>query len=137
MATRSVIGVRNGDTIEGRYCHFDGYPEHMYPTLCAIVDRDGPATAIETIMSATRGGWSSLAYDAEENTAFNHKFVEGYGDQYTDMEENPSPTIVRFGSKFSDDMDKMGAEYAYTIDAETGDVTCYEADGQVLRPHID
>ncbi len=138
MSTRSIIGVRNGDTIEGTYCHFDGYPEHMYPTLCALVARDGAATVIATIKSATRGGWSSLAFDAEEvSRPHNYKFVAGYGDQYTDMDEDPSLIVLRFGSKFSDDMMKVWADYAYTIDPDTGDVTCYDADGQVLRPHLD
>lgn len=29
MSTRSFIGFDNGIRLEGNYCHYDGYPEHV------------------------------------------------------------------------------------------------------------
>ena len=41
MATRSTIGYETQDgNYVGVYCHYDGYPEHMGPTLSAMLHAD-------------------------------------------------------------------------------------------------
>ena len=42
MSTRSIIGFDNGDgTLDAVYCHYDGYPEYMYPTITTLLDTKG------------------------------------------------------------------------------------------------
>ena len=33
MSTNSTIAVKTEKGYEGIYCHWDGYPEYMYPLL--------------------------------------------------------------------------------------------------------
>ena len=67
MSTRSFIGTTDGNTYEGIYCHFNGYPAHMIPALATIIARDG-AAAVPVLTgqeARARGGqtatWSFIA----------------------------------------------------------------------------
>lgn len=82
MATRSIISVvategyktETGSPIRisderiswfGRYCHWDGYPEHMVPVIQGLVRRFGIAGAKTRLMA---GGWSTLGSDGQGNS---------------------------------------------------------------------
>jgi hypothetical protein len=74
MATRSIIAVWGSEGYEiepnikvtsteewfGRYCHWDGYPEHMIPALQKIIAQFGVAETKRRIMSTS---WSSIGID--------------------------------------------------------------------------
>jgi len=74
MATRSIIAVWGSEGYEiepnikvtsthdwfGRYCHWDGYPEHMIPALQSIIKQFGVAEAKRKLMSTS---WSSIGID--------------------------------------------------------------------------
>lgn len=59
MGTRSIIAKPDGDAWRGRYCHWDGYPEGVGQRLMELVNRDGLAKVIDTIID-THCGWSSI-----------------------------------------------------------------------------
>jgi len=46
----------------GRYCHWDGYPSAMLPTLRELILRDGLEGALHTLTIAN-AGWSSIRSD--------------------------------------------------------------------------
>lgn len=57
MSTRSVIGVydETTDKVTYVYCHFDGYPEHMVPSLKRYIDKESILNEIISL-----GGFSSI-----------------------------------------------------------------------------
>jgi len=58
MGTRSNVYVETEPgTYLGTYCHYDGYPDHMFPTLQAI-DKDTLLSHI--LIAAPRGGIRSI-----------------------------------------------------------------------------
>ena len=122
MATRSIIAVWGsaGYEIEpnikvtsthewfGRYCHWDGYPEHMIPALQAIIAKLGVAEAKRRLMSTS---WSSIGVDE------------------VDLEigkANPErdPFLVAGG-------DDWGTEYRYVI-SDKGIISIYTSEGECL-----
>lgn len=81
MATRSIISVvategyatETGSSINirdqriswfGRYCHWDGYPEHMVPAICGVVQKHGLPLAKTLIM---RSSYSSFGFGSDSN----------------------------------------------------------------------
>lgn len=55
MGTRSNIYVETRPGVYlGTYCHYDGYPAHMFPTLAAM-DRDSLLSHI--LLAMARGGF--------------------------------------------------------------------------------
>ena len=50
MGTRSIVGAEIGDKTEGRYVHWDGYPEGVGRAVARIVLRDGYERAVKTLM---------------------------------------------------------------------------------------
>ena len=81
MATRSIISVvategyltETGSAINikdqriswfGRYCHWDGYPEHMVPAICQVVQKYGVTKAKSVIM---RSSYSSFGFGSDSN----------------------------------------------------------------------
>jgi hypothetical protein len=122
MATRSIIAVWGSEGYEiepnikvtsthewfGRYCHWDGYPEHMIPALQAVIAKLGVAEAKRRLMSTT---WSSIGVDP------------------IDLEigkANPEkdPFIVAGG-------DDWGTEYRYII-TDRGSILAYKRDGSFV-----
>lgn len=57
MSTRSVIGVydETTDKVTYVYCHFDGYPEHMVPSLRRYIDKESVLNEIISL-----GGFRSI-----------------------------------------------------------------------------
>ena len=115
MATRSFITVvgSEGFTNEagekitqdwqvfGRYCHWDGYPEHMQVELRKIVKKFGVQEAKTRLLA---NDWSSIELKGEEiGTA------------------NPNPTKTEYINETSD----WGVEYIYIIH-DSGLVTYVE-----------
>ncbi len=122
MATRSIIAVWGSEGYEiepnikitsthdwfGRYCHWDGYPEHMIPALQSIIAQFGVAEAKRKLMSTS---WSSIGIDP------------------VDLEigkANPErdPFIVAGG-------DDWGTEFRYVI-TDKGSILAYTSEGQFV-----
>tara|TARA_R100000008_G_C3505059_1_gene125711 strand:- start:221 stop:580 length:360 start_codon:yes stop_codon:yes gene_type:complete len=58
MGTRSNVYVETEPgTYLGTYCHYDGYPDHMFPTLQAI---DNDTLLSHILVGAPRGGLRGL-----------------------------------------------------------------------------
>lgn len=81
MATRSVISVPLDNGLQGRYCHSDGAPVRMVPTLQALVRRDG-VEAVGKMLTEAHYMWSSLSASQEPQWPEAHERDEhepGYG----------------------------------------------------------
>lgn len=69
MSTRSIIGTTDNTTFEGIYCHFDGSPNSMAPTLAKIITRDGADALpvltgqVEVATGGATSSWESLSAD--------------------------------------------------------------------------
>lgn len=94
MATRSVIGRYTLNTNapnewEGRYCHWDGYPNHMGEQLRLIVSRDGYRLAGNTIMKHEWSAIDALRTREEwiETRSDSWTIVDGYGIAYDDRDK--------------------------------------------------
>ena len=119
MATRSIISVWGSEGYEiepnikvtsthewfGRYCHWDGYPEHMIPALQAIIAQFGVAEAKRRIMSTS---WSSIGIDPVDL---------GIGK----LNPERDPFLVAGG-------DDWGTEYRYVI-TDKGSILAYTSEG--------
>jgi len=85
MGTRSIIAKQMGDTWQGRYAHWDGYPAHMAGSIFHIVERDGLQKAIKNLIEEN-SYWSSvnefMPEDAPLDIGYNDgrfRNVPGYG----------------------------------------------------------
>lgn len=123
MATRSIISVvakegyitETGSAINikdervswfGRYCHWDGYPEHMVPVIQGLVRRFGIQGAKTRLM---RSSWSTLGTDGQG----------GALDFSTLGENDPIGTVTYPTDGFLlDGGDDWGTEYRYLIKDE-------------------
>ena len=129
MSTRGYIGCAKTQRVV--YCHFDCYDEAKLPTLSRIILRDGPAKAVETLLSARTGGWSYLD-DSERGShtgglGDRGQVVEGYGVKYTDLQtEEGEPKYIGDGLTKED---QVWIEYVYLIDPETGVITWFNTYG--------
>lgn len=89
MGTRSNVYVETEPgTYIGTYCHYDGYPSHMFPTLAAI-NKDVLLTHI--LLAAPQGGLRILKTHGTE-------YLDDYA--YPCMLQNPS-------------IEDLGPEYIY------------------------
>ena len=89
MGTRSNVYVETEPgTYVGTYCHYDGYPSHMFPTLSAI-DKDLLLTHV--LLAAPQGGF---------------RIIKTHGTEYLDDYANP---CVLENPAFED----LGPEYIY------------------------
>lgn len=68
MSTRSVIAVPDGDSWQGRFCHWNGYPTWNGRVLWAIVQRDGREAAQRQLVRNTTGCWSSIDQERPDLT---------------------------------------------------------------------
>ena len=58
MGTRSNVYVETEQgTYLGTYCHYDGYPDHMFPTLQAI---DNDTLLSHILIAAPNGGFRGI-----------------------------------------------------------------------------
>jgi len=68
MGTRSNVYVETEPgTYVGTYCHYDGYPDHMFPTLQAI---NNDTLLSHILLGAPRGGIRMLYRDDEGFTEY-------------------------------------------------------------------
>jgi hypothetical protein len=119
MATRSIISVWGSEGYEiepnikvtsthewfGRYCHWDGYPEHMIPALQAIIAQFGVTETKRRIMSTS---WSSIGTDPVDM---------GIGK----LNPERDPFLIAGG-------DDWGTEYRYVI-TDKGSILAYTSEG--------
>lgn len=87
MATRGIVAKATKNGWEGRYCHWDNYPERMTYALGALVARDGVDKVIQTLITDT-ASWSQiepLAKSGTPNLYEDKALVEGYGYAHTDI----------------------------------------------------
>jgi len=122
MATRSIIAVWGSEGYEiepnikvtsteewfGRYCHWDGYPEHMIPALQKIIAQFGVAETKRRIMSTS---WSSIGIDP-----INLEIGKA----------NPErdPFLIASG-------DDWGTEFRYVI-TDKGSILAYTSEGSFV-----
>ena len=118
MATRSIIAVWGSEGYEiepnnkytsteewfGRYCHWDGYPEHMIPALQAIIKQYGIVEAKRKLMA---NSWSSIG----------------------EFENHPFPEKDPFITASGDD---WGTEYRYVI-TDNANILAYKSDGTFIK----
>jgi len=79
VATRSIIAVPHNGGWQGRYCHWDGYPDAKVSELLLLVSRDGLDKVRKTIM---KHEWSSLHPNPDKLAEMWHgadDFVRVYG----------------------------------------------------------
>lgn len=139
MSTPSFIGFHTESGIVGVSCQWDGYPEHMFPALTAIVERDGPLKSMAILIKeGERGGWSMLMPDRDRDElarlsrhSETVSIVVGYGVAYTDMEPVPPARLNDLVEK-----GRHGLSYAYIVSVETGAIGAYkfEQGGKALAP---
>lgn len=129
MSTRSVVAIPAGDGWQGRYVHFDGYPEGRVPVLLALIQRDGLEKVIQTVIH-DHYGWSYL--DPEQgddliNTYRDGRFiaVPGYGVAYTKEQAGADEWMTDTSS------DPLWIEYAYVLGGRA--LTILEGDYQAGR----
>jgi len=93
MGTRSNVYVETepGEYI-GTYCHYDGYPSHMFPTL---TDMDREKLLGHILIAMTRGGF---------------RVIEGYIDEVmtTEYLDDTVPAIMTNPA-----MEDWGPDYVY------------------------
>lgn len=116
MSTRSLVGIKSESGFIGRYVHSDGYPEGMLPDLQKLIERDGAKVVGDTILSADKGGWSTLSTVLSGNYLGEDRaeLVEGYGLKYLDSPASKPITLesIKGGDSWM--------EYAYFIDVSDG-----------------
>lgn len=120
MATRSIIAVWGSEGYEiepnikitstedwfGRYCHWDGYPEHMLPALQNIIGKFGVQEAKRKLMA---NSWSSIYEESEMD--------QSVGKPNTEKD----PFLTASG-------DDWGTEFLYII-SDKGSILTYKSDG--------
>lgn len=111
MATRGIVARATNEGWEGRYTHWDNYPQRMIYALGEIVARDGVDKAIQTLITDTPS-WSQiepLAKSGVPNLYEQHALVEGYGYAHTDTTLEESDLFTHT------DTELAWAEWLYII----------------------
>jgi hypothetical protein len=126
MSTRSIIAEPTATGWQGRYCHWDGYPQAKETELFLLVTRDGIDKVRKTIIH-DHLSWSCLDLDKSElgphDSDGRFKLVEGYGVAHLDME----PGEGLFTDK---DSDFGWAEYLYILKDDC--LEMYDMAGELL-----
>ncbi len=109
MATRGIIAVKRAQGWRGRYVHWDNNPKTRIPTIVRLVERDGLAKVVETLIDR-HGSWSSINPYQEPNDSEIGSVVAGYGVAHTDIDPNSET------SWFTErDHDLAWTEYVYIM----------------------
>lgn len=118
MATRAIIARPTpGDGWEGRYHHWDGYPDELGRTLWhlpADPHLGGLGGVLRTLLDDHPAGWSSIN---GKDRALEPGFIEDFPKRsnrpecYCHGDRSEEPWLVR-----STDANHGGAEWAYVID---------------------
>jgi hypothetical protein len=139
MATRSIISVvategyktETGSSINikderigwfGRYCHWDGYPEHMTVVIYELVSRFGIAGAKTRLMASS---WSTLGTDGQ-----------GGALEFSKLNDNDPIGTVSYPTDgfLLEGGDDWGTEYRYLI-KDDGNLDVYEVSYDRTTPH--
>ena len=115
MATRGIVAhslSESANTWQGRYSHWDNYPERMTYVLGELVARDGVDKVIKTLITDT-ASWSQIEPMAKSGTPNLYEdkaLIEGYGYAHTDVElDDPSALFT------NDDTEFAWCDYVYII----------------------
>lgn len=104
MGTHALVGgvTADGEKL-GVYVHYDGMPDYMLPALRAMVERDGAAEVIDTLLAATSGGWSYLSHEyVADRDGRGFEPVDGYGVRFNDSPgRDPQPAETATGGFLS------------------------------------
>lgn len=120
MATRGIIAHATENGWQGRYSHWDNYPEHIVGSLALLVMRDGVEKVVETLIT-NNASWSSIdPFASEEN---GHALVLGYGHAHTDVTVEDTATMFTHT-----DTELAWAEWLYIIHTDILEVRRIERD---------
>ena len=111
MATRGIVARATNEGWEGRYTHWDNYPERMVYVLGELVARDGVGKVVQTLITDTPS-WSQiepLTKSGVPNLYEQHALVEGYGYAHTDVTLEDSDLFTQ------NDTELAWAEWLYII----------------------
>jgi hypothetical protein len=125
MSTRSCVARRTAENgWEGRYVHFDGYPEARVPVLLDLIYRKGVERVRNVVIDWNPQGWSVLSGERETLNEWQQDgrfaVVSDYGIAYRDSD----PLTIS-----SNDIPDCFIEYVYILDDESMTVLEYK-DGQ-------
>jgi hypothetical protein len=104
MATRSLIGIKTGDTVKTIYCHWDGYPSHN--GIILVDNYNTPSKIYELLVL---GDLSTLKETIDTCWAYHRDRKESYDKvkakdiKYSDLE------------KYAND---YGVDYIYVYNEE-------------------
>lgn len=117
MATRSAIAVKNADgTVQGIYCHWDGYPAHNGKILGEHY------TYNKTLQLIANGNLSSLGKEIGLQQDFDNRDSQSedwclfYFRDRGELGQDPK-TFNTIGD-FVDHYEQSGAEYFYFVDPD-------------------
>ena len=132
MSTRSCVARRTADNgWEGRYVHFDGYPEARVPVLLDLIYRKGVERVRNVVIDWNPRGWSCLTGEREELDWFQQDgrfgVVSDYGIAYRDGE----PFMIS-----SNDEPDCFIEWVYILDDESMMVLEYKGGKYVFHSQI-
>lgn len=91
MATRGIVAIATKEGWNGRYTHWDNYPQRMVGVLAELVARDGLEQVTKTLVS-DNPSWSVIdpttkpSVTGEPSHYEQHKCVTGYGYVHTDID---------------------------------------------------
>ena len=125
MSTRSCVARRTADNgWEGRYVHFDGYPEARVPVLLDLIYRKGVDRVRNVVIDWNTKGWSCLTGEHETLNEYQQDGRFGVVSDYgIACREGTELTIS------SNDIPDCFIEYVYILDDESMTVLEYK-DGQ-------
>lgn len=136
MGTRSIVGFVDGESIRGRYCHWDGYPSYMGKTLVDIVHKScgGSIEQAIKILCHEHPGWSNLGTGKHELTVGyddgRFEAVDGFGIAYVAPQQIDEDTWYVFPSE---NPDAMWAEFAYAFNTESRNLSVFKIENDELR----
>jgi len=124
MATRGIVARATSEGWEGRYSHWDNYPQRMVYVLGELVARDGVDKVIQTIIT-DHPSWSQiepLAKSGQESLYEPNQLVEGYGYIHTDVTVEESDLFTHNDTEFA------WCEWLYIIHPDRLEVHAITAD---------
>jgi|TARA_B100002019_G_C21266715_1_gene599846 hypothetical protein len=117
MATRSAIGIQKADgSIQGVYCHWDGYPEHNGQILASHYDRE------KLLQLIALGNLSTLSKEIGHEQDFDKRSTQKddwclfYGRDRGETGQGPK-TFKTVGD-FVDHYEASWAEHFYWLDLD-------------------
>jgi hypothetical protein len=111
MATRGIVARATNEGWEGRYAHWDNYPERMVYVLGELVARDGVGKVVETLI-INNASWSSIdpfAKKGETGLCDPEAVVNGYGVIHLDSPLDETEPFTQ------NDTELAWAEWLYII----------------------